>query len=293
MWDEWFRMTGADGDAHRTVYQWGALAMCVPAGYSLSLVGRKRTIAVVGPANAVCWTAVLVWPSVPAVGYAAHLLAGMSKAIAYVGIPVYVGEVAEVGYRGAALTVFAIMHTTGAMIVRAAGLALAHGQLGALGLSLSVAFAVLFAVAAPESPYYCAEKDRDAMADMSLRRIRAKDDVSAELADVVHTVDTQMIPNRTSYWALVTDRTSWNALVITAWAFLTLQFCGYRQVCEFPGILLRATAEIFPMRGIYCGQHYNLYTITFWRFKNYILYKLHESIIQHLNVSRRRKIKIY
>lgn len=232
MWDEWFRMTGNDGDPDRIAYQLGALAACVPAGYSLSAVGRKRTIAAVGPTNAACWTAALVWPSVPAVNYAADLLAGMSKAVAYVAIPVYVGEVAEVGYRGAALTVFAAMYTAGATVVRAAGLALAHRQLAVLGLSLSVAVTVLFATTAPESPYYHAEKDRDAMADTSLRRIRANDDVSAELADIVRTVEAQMIPNRTGYWALLTDRVSWNALVTTALAFLTLQFCGYKQVCE-------------------------------------------------------------
>lgn len=205
--------------------------MSVPAGYCTSVVGRKRTIAAIGPANAVCWTAVMIWPSVPAIGYTADLLAGMSKAVAFVAIPVYVGEVAEVEYRGAALTAFAIAYTAGATLVRMAGMALGRHQLGALGLSLSVAFTALFAMAVPESPYYHAEKDRGAMAEMSLRRIRARQDVSAELTDIENTVDVHMtIPNSTGYWALITDKFSWNAFVIAAMAHIARLFCGYGQV---------------------------------------------------------------
>lgn len=224
-WDEWSQIS--DTHVYENVSVFGGLFI---AGYLLSTIGRKPTIAIIGPIYTLCWTVVLIVPSVSAINFVVNLFAKISKAMTFVAIPVYVGEVAEVEYRGAALTMFTIMYTMGTTLVKVAGLTLTHYQLSVVGLLLSIVFAVLFIIAVPESPYYYAEKDLTVMAGRSLQRIRANDDFQAELADIEHTVDVHMIPNRTGFGELLTDKASWNAFSSTALAHFFQAHCGYRQV---------------------------------------------------------------
>ncbi|VVC30146.1 Major facilitator superfamily domain,Major facilitator, sugar transporter-like [Cinara cedri] len=224
IWDEWSQMSGIN--VHRHAYVYGGLFI---VGYLLSVVGRKPTIALIGPLYVVCWSVVLVLPSVPLLNFMVNVFVGTSKAMAFVTIPVYVGEVAEVNYRGSALTIFAIMYTMGSTLMQAAGLVLTHQQLCVMGLSLSVVFSVLFITGVPESPYYYAQMDHDVMANKSLRRIRGRDDVSVELADIEHTVDVHMIPNRNGYCELLINEATWKAFFSTAMSHFVQAHCGYIQ----------------------------------------------------------------
>lgn len=211
-----------------SMYDLGNVISPIPTGYALSMIGRKITILVIGPMNMISWIALLMWPASLEVLFVARFIAGLAKGMAFSSIPLYVGEISEVRFRGTTLSIFPIMLTTGMMIMQIVGQHLTYQQLNWLGLSFSAIFSVLF-ICMPESPYYYVQKKHLDLAENSLKRIRAKDDVKDELAVIEQTINTQM-QNKTTYGELFTNKGNRKAFVITAGACAAQRLSGMSAV---------------------------------------------------------------
>lgn len=210
------------------MYDLGNLISPIPCGFLLGLLGRKLTICIIGPLNMIAWTAILVWPSRLDVLYAARLFAGLAKGMTLCSIPIYVGEIAEVKLRGTVLSMFPISLALGMIGIQSIGQVLDYQQLNMVGLSFSTVFTVLF-LFMPESPYYLMQKNRRDQAEKSLRRIRAKGDVTDELEMIEKTVAKQM-QSKATYGELFMNKSNRKAFVITAGACVFQRLSGISPV---------------------------------------------------------------
>ncbi|XP_003247762.1 facilitated trehalose transporter Tret1-like [Acyrthosiphon pisum] len=221
------------------MYDLGNLISPIPCGYFLGLFGRKLTISIIGPLNMLAWIAILVWPSRLDVLYAARLFAGLAKGMTLSSIPIYVGEIAEVKLRGSVLSMFPIMLAAGMLAMQTIGRVFDYRQLNMLGLFFSTVFTVLFFVM-PESPYYLMQKGRRDQAEKSLRRIRAKDDVTDELEMIEKTVTKQM-QSKATYSELFMNKSNRKAFAITAGASVFQRLSGISPFIHFSSITLPST----------------------------------------------------
>lgn len=210
------------------MYDLGNIISPIPCGYFLGLFGRKPTISIIVPINMIAWITILVWTSRLDVLYSARLFAGLAKGMTICTIPVYVGEIAEVKLRGSVLSMFPIMLAMGMLCIQMIGQVIDYQQLNILGLFFSTVFTVLFFIM-PESPYYLMQKNRRDQAEKSLRSIRAKDDVTDELAMIEETVAKQM-QSKSTYTELFTNKSNRKAFVITARASVFQRLSGISPV---------------------------------------------------------------
>lgn len=212
-----------------SMYDLGNIVSPIPTGWMLSWIGRKNTILLIGPMTMVSWILILVWPSSVKMLYAARLLSGIAKGIVFCAIPMYVGEISLVKYRGIMLSIFPVMLTLGISTVQFTGLLMTYQQLNIFGLIYATLFTLMF-LPMPESPYYHMQNDRKDEAEKLLKKIRFKDDVSDELSAIEITVQTQM-QNKTTYRELFTNKGNRRAFIITAGACLFQRFSGISPVC--------------------------------------------------------------
>ncbi|CAH1738038.1 facilitated trehalose transporter Tret1-like [Aphis gossypii] len=218
------------------MYDLGNMISPIPCGYLLALYGRKWTIRMIGPMNIIAWITIIIWPSQLGVLYIARLFAGLAKGMTFSSVPMYVGEIAEVQLRGAVLSLFPIMLCVGMLGIQTIGQMLNYIELNILGLCFSVMFTVLFFFM-PESPYYLMQQNQRDEAEKSLKRIRAKDDVTDELELIDETVTKQM-QSKTTYRELFQNKANRRAFIITAGASMFQRLSGVSPFIHFSSITL-------------------------------------------------------
>lgn len=124
----------------------------VLAGYLMDRIGRRRTIAALGPLFLVSWLLIVYVPHVWAL-YVARLMAGFGKGTSYTVGPVFLGEIAGVSVRGALGSVFTIQLSAGFLFEVIIGPLISYYTLNLFSTAVPVLFIVMF-YCVPESPYY-------------------------------------------------------------------------------------------------------------------------------------------
>lgn len=124
----------------------------VLAGYLMDRIGRRRTIAALGPLFLVSWLLTVYVPHVWAL-YVARLMAGFGKGTSYTVGPVFLGEIAGVNVRGALGSVFTIQLSAGFLFEVIIGPLVSYHTLNLFSTVVPVLFIVML-YCVPESPYY-------------------------------------------------------------------------------------------------------------------------------------------
>lgn len=182
----------ADVDADADQISWivssmdlGNVVSPLFAGHLMDRVGRRPCVIALGPLFAAAWLLTLCVPNFWSL-CAARLLAGVAKGVSYTVVPVYLGEIAGAGIRGALSSVFCVQLYAGTLLEVVVGPLVSYRVLNAVSAVPAVAFALAVIRAVPESPHYLLKANRSREAGDRLRWFRHGDeraDVDAELRE--------------------------------------------------------------------------------------------------------------
>lgn len=140
-------------------------------GYLMDRMGRKPSIAVLGPLFFVSWLLALFVPHAWAL-YVARLMAGLGKGMSYTVVPVFLGEIAGVNVRGALGSVFTIQLSSGFLFEVIVGPYVSYRVLNTVSAVIPALFFLMY-IWVPESPYYLLKKGRREKALKCLRWYRS------------------------------------------------------------------------------------------------------------------------
>lgn len=161
----------------------------VPAGILADHFGRKPVILLAGPIIALNWLIIIYFKTFQSL-VVARCLHGLAIGIVYTAIPVYLGEIASKGSRGAITSLFFIFYWAAFLFEYCAGPFLSFFNFTLVTMLTSVLFFVLFLVQ-PESPYYLLMKGNKQDADKSLRWFRSdtEDLLNKEFDEMVQSIE--------------------------------------------------------------------------------------------------------
>lgn len=187
----------------------------------------------------------------PGVLYIARFLAGTCKGVAFTVAPMYLGEIASTGIRGAVSTMFAGLLWAGTMFEFGIGPAVSYNLLIIMSLSVPVLFLATF-LFMPESPYYLVMKGRHDDAKKSLKWLRGSPDdtvseesaianpVNRELKHIQKTVSEEM-QNKSSFVDLISSHSNKRATTIVVIISMFQRTCGISPLLAYSSSTLPAT----------------------------------------------------
>lgn len=210
------------------------------AGYLMDTIGRKLSIAVLGPLFIVSWLLTYI-PSTWAL-YGARLMAGLGKGMSYTVAPVFLGEIAGVGIRGALGSVFTIQLSCGFLFEVILGPSVSYITLNTVSSIVPVLFTLMF-IWVPESPYYLLKKGRKTDASKCLQWYRCNTDVGFELQQMEVNVQKDM-ENKATFRELFTNRTNFKALMVVVTACIAQRAGGVSSLIAYSSLMLPEPAPI-------------------------------------------------
>lgn len=213
-------------------------------GYLMDKIGRKLTIAVLGPLFIVSWLLTLHGSTTWTL-YVARFTAGLGKGMSYTVVPVFLGEIAGVNIRGALGGVFATQLSFGFLFEVIIGSCVSYRTLNAVSLMVPVLFFAMF-VWVPESPYYLLKRGRKTGAAECLRWYRCDadgDDVGAELQQMEVNVRKDM-ENKATFHELFTNRKNFKALMVVVTACVAQRAGGISSLVAYASLILPEPAPI-------------------------------------------------
>lgn len=213
----------------------------VMAGYMMDHIGRKLTIAVLGPVFIVSWLLPLFVPTTWAL-YGSRLLAGLGKGMSYTVGPVFLGEIAAVDIRGALSSVFTIQLASGFLFEVMVGPYVSYTMLNTISSVLPVLFTVMF-LWVPESPYYLLKRGRKVDADACLQWYRRETDVVTELQQMELNVRKDM-ENKATFRELFTNRKNFKALMVVVSACVAQRAGGISSLIAYSALMLPEPAPV-------------------------------------------------
>ncbi|XP_022174205.1 facilitated trehalose transporter Tret1-like [Myzus persicae] len=222
-------------------------------GYLMDRYGRKKVIAALGPLFIASWSLTLFVPTTFAL-YTARLMAGLGKGVSYTVVPVFLGEIAGVGIRGALGSVFTIQLSGGVLFEVIVGPYVSYHTLNATSAVVPVLFFTAF-LWVRESPYYLLKVGRAADAARCLRWYRGCDaesgngdeavdaTVAAELRLMEANVRKDM-EHGSSLGELFTNRNNFRALAVVVVACAGQRAGGISSLTAYSALILPEPSPI-------------------------------------------------
>ncbi|XP_076831861.1 solute carrier family 2, facilitated glucose transporter member 2 [Brachyhypopomus gauderio] len=164
-------------------------------------------------------------------------------------VPMYIGEIAPVKYRGALGTLHQLAIVTGILISQVLGLdfLLGNGDMWHVLLGLSGVFALLQSILlpmCPESPRYLYIKlDKKDEACKSLKRFKGEYDTSRDIAEMQAEKEEAMKEAHVSIWRLVHSPVYRQQLLVALMMHLSQQFSGINAIFYY-------STDIFQTAGV-------------------------------------------
>lgn len=174
--------------------------------------------------------------------YAARLLAGAALGGVFAVVPMFIGEISEVGNRGIFLSSFCLFITAGILISYVIGPYMSMMYFNIICAIFPVIFIVLFTLFIPESPFYLVSVGKHNAAGESLNKLRNKpkkslEDELDEIKDEINNV------SKGSFTDLFRSRGLIKALIISL-ALVSFQQCsGITIVLFYAQSIFEATGS--------------------------------------------------
>lgn len=162
----------------------GNLLSPIPFGLLVDVVGRKPCLLLTGPLYIVSWLMVLCSQTI-GVLYWVRLLQGACIGIITTVAPIYIGEIAGDGIRGALSTFFNGMLNAGILYVYCVGPLVTYDMLTYFSLLVPCVFLVT-CLWIPESPYYYVLKKDDKKAHESLAWLQGDAEPDVVAHELMH-----------------------------------------------------------------------------------------------------------
>lgn len=194
-------------------------------------IGRRWTMLVAALPKAVSWLLFAVASS-PGPVYLGRLLAGVGTGITYCVTPMYLGEVSTPRTRGPLSASLAVWINVGLLLVYALGLYLPRVGMSLVALSVPLLFVASF-VWLPASPVFLAKRNRLAKAEQALRWSLARENVDAELDEILRSVRAGKREAETSLLEALARPESRRAFHIVAILLSAMIFSGAAPILAY------------------------------------------------------------
>ncbi|KAG5888466.1 hypothetical protein JTB14_017697 [Gonioctena quinquepunctata] len=203
------------------------------------IIGRKRTLLLIAVPHIIAWILQAVARTVY-VFYAARICAGISDAILFSTLPIYIGEIASPRVRGTWGNGLVTTMMTGQLLINVIGSSFDVVQTSYICISVPIVFFILFSLM-PESPYFYIMQNRDEDAKHVLRFLKRRQDVDFDLFVLKMDVERQMSESGT--WRdLLTTKSNRKALISGIFLRTSQQLSGMT-------VFLMYTQYIFEKSG--------------------------------------------
>lgn len=226
----------------------GNVVGSLAGSFLVDWIGRRSSIIFIAVPQLVCFSMIALSTYTPILLYSARAVGGISDAMCFVVIPIYIGEVAEPKVRGMLGSLLIVIFSFGIFFANLIGMFLNVTSAAVLYLTLPVVFVVGF-WKMPESPYYAIMKNRPQQAENSLKFLRRKNDVQKELAGITTDVKRQLSePGR--YLDLFIIESNRKATIAMAGMRTAQQFLGLSAFIVYSQVFFKeATEAISPQVG--------------------------------------------
>jgi len=187
--DSAISISETDGEWLELLYMIGGLAGLPVIVSIVDKIGRKKTILFANSCSFLSWVLIATATRVELL-FAARFVAGMAADVAFVAVPMYIGELVEKQIRGMLTSFINIMVLIGVVICYSVAPFVSVTHSAMVGASFVLA-QLLILPFMPETPYFHLLKDRKDKAEKSLQWTRKRDDVQKELEDIQAAVKRQ------------------------------------------------------------------------------------------------------
>lgn len=155
--------------------------------YITKRFGRKKSILIAAAENLFAWILIGTTSSLTLL-FIGRFISGIAAVVAFVSVPMYIGEIADKKIRGFLSSWIYMMMLTGFLVINAVGPFVSIMTSSIIAASFPTILLITFPFM-PESPYYYILNGKVEDARRSLRKLRSRSDVEEELeqiaADVV------------------------------------------------------------------------------------------------------------
>ncbi|XP_065206262.1 facilitated trehalose transporter Tret1-like [Planococcus citri] len=219
-----------------SIMDFGNLLSPIVAGQVMDRYGRKRTLVFSALVYVACAVLVLFARSAAHL-FAARLLAGISKGLAFTVTPIYVAEISSKNIRGKLSSYFYGFFCVGTVVATAIGPYVSFHTYNLISLTLPVFFLVM-TIPLPESPYYYVMTNQQDKAKKALQWYR---DISTkqkefltemEFEEITETIASQSTV-KGNYKELFANSVFRRALVIVSMIGLTQRFGGISYMLSY------------------------------------------------------------
>ncbi|RZC32123.1 facilitated trehalose transporter Tret1-like [Asbolus verrucosus] len=239
-----FNVTAEEASYITIIGPVGDVAGNILSSLLVDLIGRKWTILLIGAPQITSMTMIYLSTYSPALLYAARFIGGISEGACFTVLPIYICEVSEPKVRGLLGSSFSLILMFGILFVNIIGSYVTLYTAALIFLCCSVLFLVTFSQM-PESPYYLLMKNRVEEARSSLQRLRAREDVDAELASLTSDVRRQMA-EKGRFRDLLTIRSNRTATVVMVILRFLQQFSGVSSFTFYAQLLFKEATDAIP-----------------------------------------------
>ncbi|XP_066905313.1 facilitated trehalose transporter Tret1 [Halyomorpha halys] len=235
--DSEFHMTADEGSWLISLIEIGCLLPCVPAGFLADRFGRKTCLLYGTPLYIGTWLLVLWWRTVPAL-YVMRFVQGITMAINYAILPIYLTEIATASRRGAIANFFSIMWYLGFLYEYVLGAFFEYDGLTWFSLEPPVVFMIAFSFC-PESPYFLLMRNRRYEASKTFAWLESKslEEIEPELIAIEKSI-LQEKEEKGSWKDVTATSAGRKALGIIIMMSIIFVMCGLSTIMSY-------IAEIF------------------------------------------------
>lgn len=189
----------------------GAMVGAVITGVFVDKCGRQKLITYASIPSIASWLLVGVARS-PVLMFIGRFLAGITDGIAFVVVPMYLGEIADATTRGLLSCMCPVSGVLGLLLINILGTLLRLDTVAYLSACLPILLLMFFSYM-PESPYFHLMKNDIDGARISLQTLRGRRDVSEELERISEAVKEQN-ENKGHLTDLVTVKSNRKAVIV-------------------------------------------------------------------------------
>lgn len=225
----------------------GCAISCIPIGYLMNKIGRKRTMLFLVIPFIIGWS-LIIWAQNFIMMLIGRLFLGLAGGAFCISAPQYSAEIAEKDIRGALGTFFQLLIALGILFAYVIGAYMSVFAMSIVCGICPIVFAVIF-VFMPESPVYLITNNKEYEAKKSLLWLRGKDydptDEINELKERLLEDSNEKVP----FSVAIKERSSIIALVVG------VGLMYFQQMCLINAILFYSTTIFAVSYKTYCTLH--------------------------------------
>ncbi|KAG5892207.1 hypothetical protein JTB14_012940 [Gonioctena quinquepunctata] len=211
--------------------------------YAVDKIGRKMTILSSCFLLIVSWIVLTVATRIEYM-YAARLFIGWGMDMAFVAVPMYVGELAHKKFRGIISSIIFLMIILGELIVYSVAPFSPFYVTSVIAIVLLMIQIVLFSFM-PESPHYLVTKNKFEKARKSLQKFRGDSDIKEEFEEIVKAIDNHKKEDTNALKAIFSAKSYRKSLILVSMIDIAQPFGCHEIILMNLHEILNSAASIY------------------------------------------------